>query len=175
MKDLEETASREGHWFVVQVKPNMLARAEINLARQGYRHYTPRRTQTTRKAGRFVDRNAPLFPGYLFVKYDGHTQNWREINSTFGVSRIVSFNDRDPALVPGTVIEALRQAENAEHGSSLEQPLQPGQNVEVMRGPFAGSLARVISAPEKDRIWVLLDLLGRKTRFSVPSNAVLNT
>jgi transcriptional antiterminator RfaH len=41
---------------------------------------------------------------------------------------------------------------------------EPGEDVRVVVGPFADLVAKVEAAPEKDRIFVLLDMMGRTVR-----------
>ena len=54
---------------------------------------------------------APLFPRYVFVAFDIAVQQWRSIQSTIGVSRIVC-NGYDPASVPEPVLEEIRRKED---------------------------------------------------------------
>ena len=55
-------------WYVAQVKPNGFARAEANLDRQGF-EAIPLRRKTVRHA-QMRDVLRPVFPGYLFIKFD---------------------------------------------------------------------------------------------------------
>ena len=80
-------------WYVVQTQVNGEAKAAENLRRQGYEAYLPRYLKRRRHA-RKVDFTAkPLFPRYMFVAIDMATQRWRSIQSTFGVSRLVTNGD----------------------------------------------------------------------------------
>jgi len=77
-------------WYLAQLKPGGLDRAVVNLARQGFDSLMPVREETRRRAGRWRTIAKPLFPGYLFVKVPAGRQDWRAINATYGVSRLVA-------------------------------------------------------------------------------------
>jgi transcriptional antiterminator RfaH len=77
-------------WFLAQCKPNSHHVAERNLARQGFAVFLPLQEETKRARGRFVTRMRPLFPGYLFVALDIRQGLWRAVNSTLGITRLVS-------------------------------------------------------------------------------------
>ena len=72
-------------WYVVQTRPHQEQRAEVNLARQGYRVWLPVTERSRRQAKRIETGYAPLFPQYLFVQLDIGREPWRAINGTFGV------------------------------------------------------------------------------------------
>ncbi|MEM9474854.1 MAG: hypothetical protein AAGA71_06150 [Pseudomonadota bacterium] len=46
-------------------------------------------------------------------------------------------------------------------------PFLPGDSVRVVAGPFANVLACVEAAPERDRVFVLLDMMGRDVRATL--------
>ena len=77
-------------WYLLQFKPNAHRLAERNLQRQGFLTFLPMRDVTKRKAISFVNQLYPLFPGYMFVSFDPNEALWHKINSTFGVSKLVS-------------------------------------------------------------------------------------
>ena len=43
----------------------------------------------------------------------------------------------------------------------------PGDFVEIQTGPFASFLAEVVDMAPDQRIWVLIDLMGQKSRVTV--------
>ena len=103
----------DARWYVVQTQVNGEAKAAENLRRQGYEAYLPRYLKRRRHA-RKVDFTAkPLFPRYMFVAIDMATQRWRSVQSTFGVSRLVTNGD-SPAAMPEGVGRALKAREDDE-------------------------------------------------------------
>ena len=93
-------------WFAVNTQPFAEARAQRNLENQGFRTFMPRRRKMLRHARKLTAVEAPLFPRYLFIAFDPRRDQWRKINSTFGVSRLVMRGEA-PHPVPDGVIEAL--------------------------------------------------------------------
>lgn len=160
-------------WFVVQTQVNCEAKAAQNLVRQGFEVYLPRYLKRRRHARKIDFTAKPLFPRYMFVAIDLATQRWRSIQSTFGVSRLVSNGDR-PAGVPDGVVSSLRRREDGngfvklEHGPVFSR----GDKVRVMAGAFVDSIALFEGACDRDRVSVLLDLLGQKVRVSLDMDMV---
>jgi transcriptional antiterminator RfaH len=115
----------------------------------------------------------PLFARYLFVEL-GEDSPWRPILSTVGVADLVRAGDR-PVAVPAGILEALRNGEAA--GSFDEsvsaRMLAPGQLVRILAGPFATLVGRFTALADSDRVYVLLEMLGRDVRAKVPSLAVV--
>ena len=159
-------------WYLVQLKPGGLARAEMNLARQGFETFMPLRPETRRRAGQLRTEQRPLFPGYLFVCLDPATAPWRKINNTYGVARLVCLSGRAPSRVPTALVRAL--IEVAREGEWQPDPidLKVGATVSLVNGPFAGALARIEAAPEDGRVHVLMEMMGQAVRAAVPVRAV---
>jgi transcriptional antiterminator RfaH len=93
-------------WFLAQLKPNCVQVASKNLGRQGFRTFLPMEEETRQRNGKFVMANKPLFPGYIFVAFDVTRGLWRSVNSTYGITRLVSFG-KEPAPVPLDLVSQL--------------------------------------------------------------------
>lgn len=158
-------------WFLAQLKPNCLGVAQRNLARQGFETFVPLEDETQRRGRTFVTQTRPLFPGYIFVAFDATRGLWRSINSTQGISRLVSFG-KAPAAVPSGIVAAL-QARCDQAGNILPQAMPvPGQRITVTKGPFAGFVAEVEKTAPERRVWVLLEILGGQTRVALSADEV---
>ena len=160
-------------WYVVQTQVNGEAKAARNLLRQGYEIYLPRYLKRRRHA-RKVDFSAkPLFPRYVFVAIDIASQRWRSIQSTFGVSRLVTNGD-DPAAVPNGVVHALKAREDDKGFVQLDRKptFAPGDKVRVLAGAFMDNAGLFDGLADHDRISILLDMLGRKVRVLLDADMV---
>ena len=51
-------------------------------------------------------------------------------------------------------------------------PLKEGDRVKILKGPFADFIASVENYESEQRIWVLMDLMGRTTKIQIPSEAL---
>ena len=160
-------------WYVVHTRPHQEQRAEVNLARQGYRTWLPVMERSRRRAKRFESGHAPLFPGYLFVELDIGREPWRAINGTFGVKRLLADGPR-PRALPEEFVTALREATGADGVSSPEPPdLKPGDAVTIAIGPFVECAAVVLRLAPRERVEVLLDVLGGRVPARLPKRAVI--
>ena len=82
----------------------------------------------------------PFFPGYLFVKIDPESASAAELRWLPGASGWVRFGAA-PASVPDNIIEGIRrhvEAINNGEGASAVKRITPGQEVEIVEGPFEG-------------------------------------
>jgi transcriptional antiterminator RfaH len=106
----------------------------------------------------------PLFPRYLFIRFEAAGTGWSALRSTRGVSRLVSFGI-EPAQVDDGLIEHLRATEK----SLTEQPLfAVGEPVQVILGPFAGIEGVYLMADGESRAMVLVELLSKSAKLPVP-------
>jgi transcriptional antiterminator RfaH len=162
-----------GAWYVVQTHVNAEAKAARNLLRQGFEIYLPRYLKRRSHARKIEKVPVPLFPRYMFVWIDIATQRWRSVQSTFGVSHLV-LNGSDPAPLAQQVIGCLRAREDANGYVQLEQrpKFALGAKVRVLAGVFADNLALFDGMADRDRVAVLLDLLGRKVRVTLDADMV---
>jgi transcriptional antiterminator RfaH len=160
-------------WYAAYTQPNREAMAVEHLIRQGYSVYLPRCRRVVRHARRRALVLRPLFPRYLFVGLDRLTQRWRPIRSTCGVVGLVANGDEPVAVDPG-IVDGLRQreAKGAFDVVSPVQWLRKGDAVRVTEGPFADLIGRVLAATDHERVFILLDLLGRTVRAEVPALAI---
>jgi transcriptional antiterminator RfaH len=167
------TAELLPRWFVAHTHPHAEAKAMAHLNRQGFHIYFPRYLKRRRHARRIETVAAPLFPRYLFVAIDLNMHRWRSICSTVGVSRLVCNGD-DPTPVPEGVVETLRTREDA--GGFIKLDCRPrfcaGDRVRVLDGAFSSCLGLFEGMAERERIAILLDLLGRKVRVVLDADLV---
>ena len=161
-------------WYAVQTHINAENKAVLHLERQGYQVYLPRLLKRRRHARRVDTVAAPLFPRYLFVGVDLLAQRWRSIQSTIGVTCLVCNGDK-PALVPSKIIEALHQSEDERGFVRLHQPPRfvQGDAVRILDGVFTDCLGLFEGMADRERIAVLLDLLGRKARVVLDAESVV--
>lgn len=161
------------HWHVVQTHPHAEQKAAAHLMRQGYAIYLPRYLKRRRHARRVETVPAPLFPRYLFVTIDRMTQHWRSIRSTVGVTHLVCHGE-DPAWVPDHVISDLRGREDERGFVRLDQRprFALGDKVRVVDGVFDACLGLFDGMADRERVAILLDLLGRKVRVVLEADAI---
>jgi transcriptional antiterminator RfaH len=156
-------------WFLAQFKPNCHRIAERNLVRQGFQSFLPMQEETRRVRGKFTTFMRPLFPGYLFVAFDKAHGGWQAVNSTYGITRLVSAG-KTPVEVPLNLVSQLMQ--RCDTAGTLLPPklLSPGDQVMINKRPFVEFIATIEALASDRRVWVLLEFMGQKTRVAVPAD-----
>ena len=153
-------------WLIVQIKPNSYDLANRNLQRQGFETFLPKMKVTIKKKNKFINRDVIVFPGYLFVSVDLQNFYWNKINSTYGVSKVLVFNNK-PSVIPNDVILALKSRYEENINPIIKEKLKKGDHIKFHDGPFANLIARIETLDEKNRIWVLLEGVSEKRKIKI--------
>jgi len=159
-------------WYLVYAKPRQERVARINLERQGYPVYLPLARQVRRRGARILSTIAPLFPRYLFVRLDRTIDNWAPIRSTVGVVSLIRFGQQ-PAPVPDDLIDFLRAREDPEglHAVAATE-YRAGARVRITAGGLTGYEGIFVATTSRQRVVVLLDILGKQTRAVIEAGAI---
>ncbi len=156
-------------WYVVATKSGCESMAEHHLRNQRFEVFLPRHKRIIRHARRAFERKAPLFPGYLFARFNPETIRWRAINGTVGVKSLVGRGEQ-PSPLPLGFVEALLSATAADGTLDYAPALTLGDRVEVISGPFARQVGELCMLDERGRVAVLLDMLS----MAVPVRTTLD-
>jgi len=161
-------------WHVIQVHPHAEMKAQMHLNRQGFPTYLPRYLKRRRHARRVETVPAPLYPSYLFVSFNRGIHRWRSIHSTVGVARLVC-NGEIPAVIDGSIIDGLKGREDVHGYIQLErrQQFAAGDKVRVREGVFSDCLGLFQGMGDRERVAILLELLGRKVRVVLDEDFVV--
>ena len=92
-------------WFALQVRTRNEAGVAEQLGGQGYERFLPLYKVRKRWSDRIKEVDAPLFPGYLFCRFN--PQDRLPILKTPGVMQIVGFKN-GPVAVDESEIQALQ-------------------------------------------------------------------
>ncbi len=164
--------SPENFWFCLKSKPRQEAVAVRNLKAVGeIEIFFPRIRRTRRGHEKNKEVIEPLFPGYIFVKFNPEDSQGT-VKSTRGVLHLVSKGGK-AVDVENKVIEELKALGPEGILSMLDEELKVGAKIKVIRGIFAGSEGEVLklATPQK-RIAVLLTLLGAQQSVEMPMDDV---
>ena len=168
---IERNHKVHDRWYVVHARPHAEKRANLHLREQGFATFLPLHQKTVRHARKFRTIEAPFFPRYLFVQMDVGRDRWRSIHGTTGVSHLIMEGDL-PKPVPLGVVEGMTAAANPAGLMSGVPRLSPGEAVRVVRGPLSGLVGRLVALDEKQRVKVLLDILGKETGVAIEATRV---
>jgi len=159
------------NWHAVHIKPNQESLATLSLQRLGVETFHPRLKQTKLVRRRRQDVIRPLFPGYLFARFDGKAQ-YRAVNYAAGVQRVIAWG-ADPAIVDDALIASIRSRMRDGCVIVSPSPFLPGQTVRIIEGPLQGLEAvfeRELS--DEQRIIVLMQTLAYKARVVIDRGSV---
>jgi len=157
-------------WYVAHTKSSQEHVAEANLARQGYQVYLPQlKILKNRRRANEISQSVllePMFPRYLFFKPAHVEHSIAPVRSSIGVAKLVQFG-LEPARLSVDALKKIQAVESLQHDSSLEElsGLSLGKKVIVSSGPLAG-LNGLVSGISKERVMVLMELLGREAKVS---------
>ncbi|SEB85572.1 transcriptional antiterminator RfaH [Rhizobiales bacterium GAS191] len=153
-----------GYWSVAQLQPHRTQVAMHFLELNGFEPYVPRIRTTARKNGH--DGSTWLFPGYGFIHIE---MQWRAAARCPGVLKLILIDGR-PARLAGKIIDALRAREGA--SGVIELPTRAefmrGDSVRILRGPLRDQTGVFEDMLPKERVSVLLAILGSPRSLILP-------
>ena len=160
-------------WYCARTKPKHEHIAAANVRKRLNLEVFHPQLRSERSTRRGVVRVIePLFPGYIFVRC-AIGERLNDIQRTNGISSLVHFGNRIPT-VEDSVIGELQECFEAEAPLTLNDCLAPGDEVVMGDGAFAGMSAFVLRVlPARQRVQVLLDVLGRPTPVEVDRGSVV--
>ena len=124
--------------------------------------------------GRKVNEIAPLFPSYVFVLIE---LQWHAARFALGVASLIMDGER-PARVPDDVIADLhgRERDGLIKLPPPPKPVAPftaGDELRIRSGPFTGLHGLYAGMAPRERIFVLLRMLGGERTVELAQGDVL--
>jgi transcription elongation factor/antiterminator RfaH len=157
---------RNKQWCAVYTKPQREEFAEMNLRLRRVDTFFPKLflPQSARRKKAIV----PLFPSYLFIRFDLASEEYTSIVWCPGVKRIVSF-DGTPAIVDESIVAFLMRQVGADGVIAARCNIHVGEQAAISGGPFDGLVGIIQEPPNaRGRVKILLQLLNRPTNVDVP-------
>jgi transcriptional antiterminator RfaH len=166
----------EPAWYCIRthLKHEHIAAAHLRLI-PGVGVFNPqlRLVRATRRGRvRFTE---SLFPNYLFARF-ALESTLEKVRYTPSIARVLQFGGKVPSI-PDAVIWALQRdldAMDSEKANLLIDVPDEAEEVEVASGAFKGLRGRVNRVlPAKQRVEILLDLMGRSIAAELSLELVL--
>jgi transcriptional antiterminator RfaH len=158
------------YWAAARFQPKFERLALHFLRLSGFEVYAPRLREQRIARGRKIEVAPLLFPGYAFIVIE---LQWHAAHRAPGTLGLVMSGSSGPAHVPDNVIAELR---SREHNGLIElaklRGPRVGSRVKVTAGPFAGQFGLYAGMRARQRVEVLLTLLGGQQRVSLPREAI---
>ena len=156
-------------WYVAQLKPNGFDKAQLNLVRQGFECFMPMRKVTIRHARKLSVCLRPVFPGYIFIKFGLDDADWRKINSTLGVNRLISFHGGRRAEIPDALMAGFMARCDDQHMLKPISDWKIGEKARMVSGPFADFIGQVEELVSGDRMRLLFEFMEQYKSVEVSS------
>lgn len=153
------------HWFGIEVYSRREARVSDEFAMRGLDFFLPSRRIKRRWSDRVKILDVPLFPGYVFCRFD-IADRLRVLNCP-GASRIVGAGNV-PVPIDDGEIDAIKALVASPVVLTPWPYLRTGQRVRLDHGPLAGLEGLVIRAREGSlRVVVSVTLLQRSVAAEI--------
>jgi transcription antitermination factor NusG len=156
-------------WFALHVRTRHEAGVAAHLEGMGYEDFLPLYKTRTRWSDRTKEIEAPLFPGYLFCRFD--PQNRLPILKTPGVIQVVGYS-RQPIPVEETEIEAIQALVASGIPSQPWPYLEVGEKVRIESGPLRGREGVLVEFKGTHRLILSVALLQRSVAVEIESALV---
>lgn len=146
-------------WYVIQTKPKKEEEATTYLVAKGLEIFTPRMEYVSSKNGRIISESRPLFPGYIFGRFD-YINDYSLVKWGRGVKKILSFGS-GPTAIAEEVIDTIRKRTDAQGVVRKACRFEENDLVRVNSGPMKdllGIFERWVS--DTERVRILLNLVG---------------
>lgn len=165
------TADSTNHynWYALQTKPKHEKVVATVLEGKGYIQFLPLYQNWRRCAGRLRSVFLPLFPGYLFCRFD--TLHRLPILVTPGVFGIVSVGNI-PAPIPDEEIVMIQTSCSGRLRVSPWPYLEGGDLVRVECGPLQGVQGVFLNEKRGGRLVLSIEILRRSVAVEMDRNWV---
>ena len=180
-------------WYVVQTRAGQERAASKAITGNGIEVFLPTFVRLISMGRRREIVVRPLFPLYLFAAFEPAENTWGTILRTAGVVTILGVRrpvgpgpglrgefepQTNPIAIPSHIVNKLKETAEANGGhipivtedESLPR-LTQGQKVRVIMGAFDG-FEGLVDRDHKERVRVLLDILGKQTPTIVDREAL---
>lgn len=156
----------QAHWYTIYSKPQREEFAQAHLRAKGLEVFFPRlKVPVERKRQKAI---VPLFPNYLFVRFDALSAAYSQVLWSPGVSKIIG-SEGAPVALDDDIVDFLMSRTDGTGCIQACPNLSVGQQVRITDGPFNGLIGVISKPPDaRGRVKILMKLLSRDLRVNVP-------
>lgn len=159
-------------WYAFYVRPRAEKKVASLLEKEGTEHFLPLRRTLRRWSDRKKWVDLPLIPGYCFV----HIEEKGIVNvlKTNHVLSVVRFLGK-PAIVQDMHIDFLKRllSQHEIDFNMASSVPEPGQEVEIIAGPFIGFKAEMVRINRKSKIILRLEQIGNAFMLEIPLTDII--
>lgn len=158
-------------WYAVSTKPHQERRAEFHMRQFNIECFLPmlKETKIIRRTRKTVIK--PLFPGYLFARFD-LDKHCRAVSYATGVRKIVAFGSA-PLELDTTMIDAIKDRLSDDYVMPHSDHFKMGQLLHIKSGPLAGLEGVFMrKMTDRNRVLLLLNALKFHARLTIDIDQV---
>jgi transcription antitermination factor NusG len=151
-------------WYGVRTKPNHEKVASTVLQSKGYEQYLPVYRSRRRWSDRVIEKDRPLFPGYVFCRFDANYL--MPIITTPCVVSVVRLGG-GLAPIPNSEIETIQAVLRSGLAPESCRFLYEGQKVRVHRGSLEGLEGILLNQKNEWRLVISITMLQRSISVEI--------
>ena len=157
------------NWYALRVRSNHEAVVQSGLRSRGFDEFLPVYRAKSRWSDRVKVIQRPLFPGYVFARFD--PSNRLPVLMLPGFVHIVGFGN-GPEPVDEAELRAIRRFVDSGLPITPWPYLREGERVVVQHGALSGLEGIVLRATDSLRLVVSLNLLQRSVAVELDRDSV---
>jgi transcription antitermination factor NusG len=151
-------------WYALNIRCTAERRVARSLSNKGYDPFLPTYKQRRYWSDRIKTVESPLFPGYLFCRFDVATR--LPILTTVGVQSVVG-TAGTPVPIDEEEIEAIRKVVHSNLPYEPYPYVSVGQFVRIKGGTLQGLIGFVLRIRNEHRLIVSVRLLMRSVAVEI--------
>lgn len=153
------------NWYALRIDSKLCKAAAAGLRGKGFDAYLPLYRIRRRWSDRVKEIDAPLFPGYVFCRFNPFDRRV-PVLTTPGVMSIVGAG-RTPIPIPDEEVDAVRAMVDSGLAVQPWPFLGVGCKVYIDRGPLAGLEGIITGGDKPDHLVVSVSLLQRSVAVTI--------
>jgi len=165
----ELSSSFAHHWFALHVRTRFESSVAAHLQGKGYELFLPMYTEKRRWSDRMQEVELPLFPGYVFCRFDPQAR--LPILVTPGVIGVVG-TGKTPIAIAEEEIAGIQAVVNSGLPSQPWPYLQVGEQVRIESGPLNGLTGILEEIKGRHRLILAVTLLQRSVAVEIDMASV---
>ncbi len=163
---------RSTKWYVAEVSHKKEPAVAVAVEQAGFEVFVPQFTKWVSHARNRRAVLTPLFPGYVFIAFDIHLDQWGPVKGTPGLRRLVGSKPHSPQSISTDIINELKRRFDNDFASFSTNKFQVGDKVRLNHPSLPSEIGIIETLNSNDRITLLYSFLGKDTRIRVHSKMV---
>lgn len=159
-----ETSAAGFEWYAIWTRSRHEKLVRDQLTQKQVDVFLPTITKWSRWKDRKKQIDWPLFPGYIFARFDASDR--LAVLKCGGVVTIVG-SDGTPSPIPEIEIHGIRTLVESELSYDPCPLIKEGMIVEVKHGPLKGVVGRLVRKGAHARLILSVDLIGQAVSVEV--------